>query len=71
MGKTSKILQYLYSLDASSPDFLRYLRRLIRIDEKERYLANLEGPELTRLVDFLDKVRAVLSTFRWSRDRFL
>ena len=57
MGKTSRILQHLYSLAASSPDFVRYLHCLIRYDEEEQYLTNLEEPELTRLLDFLDKVR--------------
>ena len=69
MGKTSSILQHLYSLDASSPDFIRYLHCLIRYDEEERYLTNLEEPKLTQLVDFLDKVRAFPSTFQQSRDR--
>ena len=57
---TSRILR---SLDISSPDFLRHLYCLIRCDEKEQYLASLEGSELARLADFLDKVRAVSSAF--------
>ena len=60
---TSKVLQYLYSLDASSPDFSRHLYRMIRYDEEEQYLSSLEGPELARLVDFLDQVRALLRFF--------
>jgi len=56
-------LQRLYLLDTSSPDFLRNLHSLIRHDEKEQYLSTLQGPRLARLVDFLDKVRAVPSTF--------
>lgn len=62
MGNTSRTLQRLYSLDASSPDFLRYLRFLIQYDEEERYLTSLKQTELTRLLDFLDKVRAVPPT---------
>ena len=64
MGNTSRILQHLYSLDGSSPDFLRHLHCLIQYDEEERYLTNLKGPELMRLLDLLDKVRATVpSTF--------
>ena len=69
MGKTSVILRHLYSLQTSSPDFLRYLHLLIQFDEEERYLTNLKEPELTRLLDFLDKVRAAPSIFRRFRDR--
>ena len=61
---TSQILQHLYSLDASSPEIPRLLDGLIRRDEEEQYLSSLRGPELTRLVDFLDKVRALPSAFR-------
>jgi hypothetical protein len=53
---TSQVLQRLYSLDASSPDFLRYLYCLIQTDEEEQYLSSLQGLELVRLVDFLDGV---------------
>jgi len=53
----SDALQRLYSLDASSPDFLRVLHGLIRHDEEERYSSSVEGEELVRLVDFLDDVR--------------
>ena len=59
---TSRVLQRLYSLDASSPDFLRNLYCLIQYDEKEQYLTSLRGSGLARLVDFLDDVRALLST---------
>ncbi|KAF9778328.1 kinase-like domain-containing protein, partial [Thelephora terrestris] len=52
---TPQVLQRLYSIDPSSPDFLRYLYRLIQVDDKEQYLINLGGSELSRLVDFLDK----------------
>ena len=54
---TSQVLQQLYSIDISSPDFLRYLYYLIRDDDEEQYLTNLQETELTQLVDFLDKVR--------------
>ena len=64
MGNTSKILQRLYSLDPSSPDFIRYLLCLIRYDDEEQYLTKLKEPELTRLLDFLEAVHASPSTFR-------
>ena len=54
---TSKILRRLYSFNTFSPEFSRCLDRLIQSDEKDQYLSNLPGSELTRLVDFLDKVR--------------
>lgn len=60
----SQVIQHLYSLDKSSPDFLRVLYGLIRHDEDEQYTSNLRGPELARLVDFLDEVRALSSAFR-------
>ena len=53
----SQILQHLYSLETSSPDFLRTLHGLIRHDEGERYSSSLQELELARLVDFLDDVR--------------
>ena len=69
MGNTSRILQCLYSLDTSSSDFLCYLSGLIQYDKEEQYLTNLKEAELTQLLDFLDKVRAVPSTFRRFRYR--
>ena len=60
---TSWILHRLYSLDPSSLDFSRRLRSLIRHDEEEQYLTSLQGQELARLVNFLDKVGALSSTF--------
>ena len=57
----SEDLQTLYSLDTFSLDFSRQLYRLIRNDEKGQYLTGLQGPELTKLVEFLDKVRPVPS----------
>ena len=58
---TSRILQRLYSLDTSSPDFLRHLFCLIQHDEKEHYLTSLQGSSLAQLVNFLDGVRTILS----------
>ena len=60
---TPWILHHLYSLDPSSLDFSRRLRSLIQYDEREQYLTNLRGPQLARLVDFLDEVRAFPSAF--------
>ena len=71
MGSTSRILERLYTLHTSSPDFIRYLHFLIQHDDEEEYLTSLEEPELTRLLDILDKVRASPSTFRRFRDRHL
>ena len=62
---TSQILQRLYSLDTSL-DFLDSLRSLIHHDEQEQYLISLQGLELARFVDFLDKVRAVPPAFHQS-----
>ena len=57
---TSRVLEQLYLLDASSPDLLRYLYYLVQSDDEEQYLSSLQGPELTRLVEFLDRVRPLL-----------
>ena len=59
-----QVLERLYSLDTSSPDFLRVLYGLIRHDEDEQYSSSLEGAELARLVDFLDDVRPLSSPLR-------
>jgi hypothetical protein len=58
---TSQVLKHLYSLDICSLELLRCLDRLIQNDDKEQYSSSLEGPELTRLVDFLDEVSPPLS----------
>ena len=58
-----QLLQHLYSLGASSPDISRLIYGLIRHDEDEQYLSTLQGSELTKLVDFLDEVRALRSVF--------
>ena len=55
----SQVIQRLYTLDTSSPDFLRALHAFIRHDEAEQYTSSLQEPELTRLVDFLDEVCAL------------
>jgi len=68
---TRRILYRLYSLDPSSLDFSRHLYCLICHDERERYLASLQGPELVRLADFLDEVRALSSTFCPATKRIL
>ena len=60
---TSWTLYRLYSLDPSSLDFSCHLHSFTWRGEVEQYLKNLQGPELDRLVDFLDKVRALPSTF--------
>ena len=57
-------LHCLYSLDTSSPGFMRRLHSLLHYDEGERYLSRLRGSELTRLLDFLDRVCTILSAFR-------
>ena len=54
-----QLLQHLYLINTSSPDFSRLLYGLIRQDEEEQYLSSLKGPELARLVDFLDNVRTL------------
>ena len=56
---TPWILYRLYKLDISSADFLPHLRSLIRHDGREQYLTSFRGPELTRVVDFLDEVRTL------------
>ncbi|KAF9779338.1 kinase-like domain-containing protein [Thelephora terrestris] len=59
---TSQVLQHLYALDTSSPDFSRCLFWLMRSDEEEKYLSSLRGPELIRLIDFLDEILDVAPT---------
>ena len=54
---TSEILQHLYSFNTFSSEFSRCLDRLIQSDEEDHHLSSLQGSELTRLVDFLDRVR--------------
>ena len=58
----SQVLQYLYSLGASSPDLLPHLYCLIQNDDEEQYLSGLQGSELAQLVDFLDEVQALFPT---------
>ena len=59
----SEDLQNLYSLNTASPDFSDQLYHLIRNDEREKYLTSLRGPELARLVNFLDEVRGIPLVF--------
>ena len=54
---TPKILQILYSYSTFSPEFSRFLDRLIQSDQEDHYLSNLQGSDMTRPVGFLDKVR--------------
>jgi len=68
---TAQVLQYLYSLDTSSPNLSRSLYCLIQRDEEDQYLSGLQGSELDRLVDFFDEVRAFRSVFRPVTERFL
>ena len=63
------ILCRLYSLDTSSPDFLRNLYSLFRYDEQEHYLSSLRGSELARLVDFLHGVRTLPFAFHQSTNQ--
>jgi len=53
---TPWILYRLYKLKTSSADFMRHLHFLIQLDEREQYLTSIQGPELTRLVEFLGEV---------------
>ena len=59
-----QVLQDLYLLNTSSPDFSRLLYGFIRQDEEEKYSSSLQGSELGRLVDFLDEVRTLPLSFR-------
>jgi len=52
----SQVLESLYSLGVSSPATPELLHNLFQYDA---YLLNLQGSELTRLLDFLDEVRAL------------
>ena len=54
---TANLLQRLYSLNTSSPHLCRNLHDLIQSDGEDRYLSGLQGSDLVRLVDFLDRVR--------------
>ena len=56
---TPQILRLLYSFNTFSPEFSRCLDRLIQSDEEEHYLSDLQGSDMTRLVDFLDRVRVI------------
>ena len=58
MGATPRIYNASTRLMLPVPSLL-----LIQHDEKEKYLTNMKQPELTRLLDFLDNVCAVLHSF--------
>ena len=58
---TPQILRLLYSFNTFTPEFSSSLDRLIQSDGEDHYLSTLQGPELTRLVDFLDRVRVLSS----------
>ena len=68
---TPWLLHHLYTLDTSSIDFSRYLHCLIQHDEEDQYLTSLQGSQLTKLVDFLDQVRAFPSASRLVTKRAL
>ena len=65
----AQVLQHLYSLNTTSPDFMRYLYCLIQSDEEEQYLSSLQGSELTQLVDFLDEVHPLFWPLSSLRNR--
>ena len=58
---TPQILHLLYSFNTFTPEFSSSLDRLIQSDGEDHYLSTLQGPELTHLVDFLDRVRVLSS----------
>ena len=60
---TPSVLHRLYSLGTSSPDLSRHLYCLFRHDGNERFLENLQGSKLARLVDFLDGVHTLPFAF--------
>ena len=58
---TPQLLQRFYSFNTLSAELSRCLDDLIQSDEEDHYLLSLQRSELTRLVDFLDKVRVLPS----------
>jgi len=54
---SSPALQRLHLLDSSSPDFDDQLSNVLYGEEYKRCVPNLEGDDLSWLVDYLDKVR--------------
>ena len=69
--RNSPVLQRLYKLDASSPDFQDQLYDLLREHEFQECVPALQGDDLMQLVDYLDEVRlrVALPTLRSSRHR--
>ena len=57
---TSQLLQYLYSINTSSPDFSHLRCGLIRQDEDAKYLSGPSGSDLALLVNFFDDVCSLL-----------
>ena len=54
---SSPVLQQLYRLDRSPPDFHDKLCNVLYGEEYQQYVPNLKGDDLLWLVDYLDKVR--------------
>ena len=59
----SPTLQQLDHLDSSSTDFHNQLCNVLHGEEYSRCMTNLQGDDLVRLVDYLDKVRRRRVTF--------
>ena len=59
----SPTLQQLDHLDSSSTDFHNQLCNVLHGEEYSRCMPNLQGDDLVRLVDYLDKVRRRRVTF--------
>lgn len=55
-------LQLLERLDRSSPEFPHRLSDVLREQEYRERVKNLQGPDLTWLVNYLDEVRRPVST---------
>jgi len=51
------VLQELYRLDGTSPDFQGQLSRILHGQEYVQCVPNLQGDDLVWLVDYLDEVR--------------
>lgn len=49
-------LQQLYNLEGASPQFLKQLSNFIRKEEYRNAIPNLQGEDLTWLVECLDSV---------------
>ena len=64
-------LEQLRSLDRSSPTFHDQLSDILRGEEYERWVPNLAGDDLVRLIGYLDKVcrRTAISRSLLKSDR--